>query len=1104
MNIITSKITELLSKHNEKVDLVELEKLVCQYWDENKVFDKSLLQTEDKEEFVFLDGPPFATGSMHYGHILVSIIKDIYGRYKTMNGYHVSRRAGWDTHGVPIEMLINKKLNISTQKDVDDFGIGNYNNECRKVVMQCANEWESGFKRLGRWVDCDDDYKTMDKTFMESIWWVFNELYKKGLIYKGFKIMPYSTGCTTALSNHESGLNYKDVVDQSVIAKFELLNEKGTYLLAWTTTPWTLPDNMALCVGKDMKMTKVNIGNEKYIMSKTKYEQLKIKQKMDLLSEFDCSELVGLKYIPPFDYHYENYKDNAFIIVSDSYVKDDSKSPSTGIVHLAPAYGDDDFRVCIDNGIIDKMGNGMVLSIDGDGMYKDIIVDFVGKYVKDKETEKMLFRYLSSKNKQFGDKLAYKHQYPYCWRTDTPLLYMAVSGWFVNVEKIKSNLIENNKKINWMPESVGTGRFNNWLESACDWCISRSRYWGTPIPVWTSDDAEEVISIGSIEELSELSGIPKENIVDLHRENIDQIKIPSKQGKGMLKRISFVLDCWFESGAMPYAQNHYPFDESRKSYVDNGFPADFITESCDQTRGWFYTLNVLSIALFNVPAFKNVIVTGLVLAEDGQKMSKSKQNYPDPNIVIEKYGADALRLYLLNSPVVKAESLCFNEDNILKILRITLIPYYHSFKFFSEHCENFEQKGNKFVLFENINQLDNFMDKWIISRTGTFIKNLKKDLDSYKVNNIVSMFQKYIDHYTNWYVKFNRDRLKGNLGNEEWSKALSCMHYVLYETSKALAPIIPFLSEVIYQQLNKYNNDTVESVHLCAYPNIDYYDKDAEMKMEYLESVVDTIRQLRSKANISLRKPVAKVFISHPNQYIMDGLDELKYYLLSETNIMDIQFIDSQSITSSIKYSTKVNMEMLKEKLKKENMMKYFKQITTEISKFDPITIDTIKSTGIITLTIDKNCITLTNEIVNIVENLNDNVKNVVIENYYTDKLNDNELIYNFNNNFFIAIETRQTKEMFEKYICKLVHINIQKLRKEADLHPWDNVIAYYRSDSNELKNIVENNIKDLCESTKTQIQYDDNEINDANFKDIIFKTIDIVEYTVGIKLRYV
>ena len=640
----------------ERLSFPEEEEKILKLWNDLCAFEKSLELSKDRPAFTFYDGPPFATGLPHYGHLLAGTIKDIVTRFAHQTGHYVERRFGWDCHGLPVEYEINKKLGIKTREGVLDMGIDVYNQECRSIVQRYSKEWEKTVKRLGRWIDTENDYKTMEPWYMESVWNVFQRLYTKGLVYRGYKILPYSTGCTTPLSNFEANMDYRDTPDPSVVINFPLVDEPETCLLAWTTTPWTLPSNLALCVNATFDYVKIQDvkSNQQYIVCETRLCQVYPKMlkkgykggEYVVLETFKGKALVGKKYLPLFQCYAD--KPNAFQVLEDSYVTNEN---GTGIVHQAPAFGEDDYRVCTSAHIIGK--TDVPCPIDDNGCFTDAVPLVKGVYVK--EADEIICRDLKARGRLVS-KSTFVHSYPFCYRSGTPLIYRAIPSWFINVEAIKDQLVENNTQTYWVPAFVKEKRFHNWLENAKDWAISRNRFWGTPLPLWVSEDYEEIVCIGSIEELYERSGV---RVSDLHREHLDDIVIPSAQGKGDLKRVDEVFDCWFESGSMPYAQQHYPFENVEK--FENGFPADFIAEGLDQTRGWFYTLMVISTALFNKPAFKNLIVNGLVLAEDGRKMSKSLRNFPDPTVVLDKYGADALRLYLINSPVVRAEPLKFQE-----------------------------------------------------------------------------------------------------------------------------------------------------------------------------------------------------------------------------------------------------------------------------------------------------------------------------------------------------------------------------------------------------------------------------------------------------------
>ncbi|KAL6576728.1 hypothetical protein OROMI_011004 [Orobanche minor] len=856
------------------------EEKILSWWDEIDAFKTQLDRTKHFPEYIFYDGPPFATGLPHYGHILAGTIKDIVTRYQSMTGHHVPRRFGWDCHGLPVEHEIDQKLGIKTREDVLKMGIANYNEECRGIVQRYVADWEKTVLRTGRWIDFRNDYKTLDLNFMETVWWVFGQLYEKGLVYRGFKVMPYSTGCKTPLSNFEANSNYKLVHDPEIMVAFPVIDDPDSAsLIAWTTTPWTLPSNLALCVNAGFVYVKVrNKANGKVFvvaesqLSKLPVEKVKKKKSLadgavcgseksnskpessgktkkvdtyEILDKLSGASLVGKKYVPLFDY-FKDYSDVAFKVVSDNYVTIDS---GTGIVHCAPAFGEDDYRVCLANGIISK-GENLVVAVDDDGCFTDRIVEFCGRYVKD--ADKDIIHAVNNKDRlvKTGSLM---HNYPFCWRSDTPLIYRAVPSWFVAVEKIKDQLLENNKQTYWVPDTVKDKCFHNWLENARDWAVSRSRFWGTPLPLWISEDGQEIMVMDSIEKLEKLSG---EKVTDLHRHKIDHITIPSNRGPefGLLRRVEDVFDCWFESGSMPYAYIHYPFEN--KELFDNNFPGHFVAEGVDQTRGWFYTLMVLSTALFGKPAFRNLICNGLVLAEDGKKMSKRLKNYPPPSQVINEYGADALRLYIINSRVVQAETLSFKEQGVYGMVKDVLLPWYNAYRFFVQNAKRLEVLGlAPFTPVDQsiIQKSSNVLDQWINSATQSLVHFVRQEVDAYRLNKVVPELLKFLDNLNNIYVRFSRKRLKGRTGEEDCRTALSTLYYVLLTLCKSMAPFTPFFTEVLYQNLRKAANGSEESIHYCNFPAVQ------GKRGERIEESVERMRQslilhatsARATANLS-------------------------------------------------------------------------------------------------------------------------------------------------------------------------------------------------------------------------------------------------------------
>ncbi|KAG0423228.1 hypothetical protein HPB47_000979 [Ixodes persulcatus] len=872
----------------ENINFPQEEEKILQLWKEIDAFQTSLKLSKSRPRYSFYDGPPFATGLPHYGHILAGTIKDIVTRFAHQSGFHVERRFGWDCHGLPVEYEIDKTLGIKGPDDVKKLGIENYNAECRKIVMRYSSEWETIVTRMGRWIDFRNDYKTMYPWFMETVWYIFKQLYNKGLVYKGVKVMPYSTACNTPLSNFESGQNYKEVVDPAVVVSFPLDDEPEVSMIAWTTTPWTLPSNLALCVNPDLTYVKVkdNATGKLYIMMESRLEALfKKPEEYTVLASFKGRTLSGKKYEPIFPYFAKLKEKGAFRVLCDGYVTEES---GTGVVHQAPYFGEDDFRVCLTNKVVTK-DQEMICPIDPSGKFVEPVSDFVGLYVKDADKE--IMKNLKARGRLVNQSTA-KHSYPFCWRSETPLVYRAVPSWFVRVEHMTKLLLQTNAQTYWVPDFVKEKRFGNWLRDARDWAISRNRYWGTPIPIWVSDDGEEVVCVGSIKELEELTGVP---VTDLHRDTVDRLEIPSSRGKGTLKRISEVFDCWFESGSMPYAQAHYPFEN--KEEFEACFPADFIAEGVDQTRGWFYTMLVLSTALFGKPPFKNLIANGLVLASDGQKMSKRKKNYPDPMEVVHKYGADALRLYLINSPVVRAENLRFREEGVRDILKDVFLPWYNAYRFLVQNIVLFEKEhGEKFLCAASTKGASsNFMDRWILSYTQSLVLFVKKEMKEYRLYTVVPRLVKFVDHLTNWYVRMNRKRLKGENGKEDCQRSLETLCSILYIMIRLMAPFTPFLTELMYQTLRHLfpelsSKEDSRSIHylLLPEPRNELIEEVVERSVSRMQTVIELGRIVRDRRTLPLKYPLRELVVIHKDQQYLDDVASLRQYILEELNVKQL------------------------------------------------------------------------------------------------------------------------------------------------------------------------------------------------------------------------
>lgn len=796
-----------------------------------------------------------------------------------------------------MEYEIDQQLKISSSKDVEKMGIANYNAACRGIVDRYCGEWRKVISRLGRWIDFDNDYKTMDKSFMESVWWVFKQVYDKDLVYRSFRVMPYSTAVATPLSNFEAGQNYKDVSDPAIVVTFPLVEDAdGAAFLAWTTTPWTLPSNVALCVNPEMEYVKIrdNETSKVYILAVERLVQIYPKIKADNLPYAELArmkgvDLKGKKYQPIFPFFVEKYGPTGFRIIADAFVTNDS---GTGIVHCAPAFGEDDYRVCVENGVVTK--SELPCPVDEDGRFTNEVPNWEGRHVKEADAD------ICKVIKDMGRLLkkdTYRHSYPFCWRSDTPLIYKAVPSWFVRVEAMRDSLLKNNGQTNWVPAFVKEKRFHNWLANARDWNISRNRYWGTPLPVWANEDFSEIVVIGSVAELEELSG---QKLNDLHREYVDQITIPSKKNPGtVLRRIKEVFDCWFESGSMPYAQIHYPFEN--QELFKKGFPANFIAEGLDQTRGWFYTLMVLSTALFDKPPFLNVIVNGLVLAADGKKMSKRLKNYPDPLGIVEQYGADSLRLYLINSPVVRAAELNFNASGVHNVVKDVLLPWYNAFRFFVQNarrwCDsNIDEKTGKPVDFDTTKaeqialESTNIMDRWIIAALHELIRDARNEMDGYRLYTVVPELLRFIEQLTNWYVRLNRPRFKSS--DNDSLAAISTLYVVLLNVCKLMSPLTPFFAEYMYQFLTPESEKNTadkskQSIHYLMMPEFNPARLDARMqlKMQLLQSVIIAGRASRDRRGVAVKQPLYECVVFIQDEAILGELKELEVYIAQELNV---------------------------------------------------------------------------------------------------------------------------------------------------------------------------------------------------------------------------
>ncbi len=888
----------------------KMEEEILEFWNKNEIFKKSVESRPADNEFSFYDGPPFATGLPHYGHLVPGTIKDIIPRYKTMKGQRVVRNWGWDCHGLPVENLMKKELGISSAKEIEAYGVENYNNKCRESVMRFTNEWKHTITRMGRWVDFDHGYKTMDKSFMESIWWVFKSLYDKALIYKGYNILPYSPGLGCPLSNMEVNLGgYKDVTDPAITVRFKVKGTNDTYFLAWTTTPWTLPSNLALALGPDIDYVKIldKETGDKYILGEARLgAYYKDENAYEILEKYKGSELAGMRYEPLFNYFANLYDKGAFVTVLGDYV---TTVDGCGIVHTAPGFGEDDYNVLKGTGI------PVVCPIDDECKFTSEVPDYQGIFVKD--ADKAIIARLKEEGK-LVKRENYLHSYPFCWRTGSPLIYRAMECWYVNVPKFRDKMVANNQKITWIPEHLKNGRFGKWLEGARDWAISRNRFWGNPIPVWKCDGSDYIEVIGSIAELEEKCG---QKVDDLHKHVVDKLTWPSPDGKGTMRRVPDVLDCWFESGSMPYAQLHYPFEN--KERFDKIFPADFICEGLDQTRGWFYTLTVIATALFDEPAFKHCVVNGIILAEDGEKMSKSKGNFTDPMLLVNQYGADALRFALMNSAAVHADDLKFSDQMVKDVIKSIILPLWNAYSFFVTYA-NIDGYTPSDTSFEN---LSNPLDRWMISTVEELTNNMDNALDKYDIQSACSYLLDFMDSLNNWYIRRSRRRFWKSENDGDKKMAYDTLYKTLMTFVKLACPILPFISEEIYQNL-KTSSDP-ESVHLCDYPKYDASHRDyaLEKMMKLTVQAITMGRSLRSANNLKNRQPLKKLFLVDRNEEDRKILKDMATIIAEELNVKAVEINGNES--SLVDYTAKANFKVLGSKLGKA-----MKEVASKIQDF--------------------------------------------------------------------------------------------------------------------------------------------------------------------------
>ena len=989
-------------KLDAKNDVVAREKMTIEYWQQNRTFEKSVERRRGAEEFVFYDGPPFANGVPHYGHIMISYVKDIVARYQTMRGKLVERTLGWDCHGLPAEMSAEKQLGVSGHKQIEEYGVEKFNAFCRQDVLKYAGIWKDTFRRIGRWVDFDSEYKTMDLPFMESVIHNFKELYDKGLIYEDYRVLPYSWAAQTPLSNFEVNQGYKDKTDTAITVLFKL--EDGRHLLVWTTTPWTLPSNLMIAVGADIDYAVMQEGDEQYILAVALKD--KFKQQLANATQVGVvkgADLVGKSYEPMFPYFANLKEEGAFKVISGEFV---STEDGTGIVHIAPGFGQDDFDVCraYDSNF------PIVCPVDEAGCFTAEVPDYQGKQVF--EVNDLVLTWLKE-NRKLVKREQYTHTYPFCWRTDTPLIYKAMSSWFVKVSDFNDEMVKLNENITWIPEHIKHGRFGKWLEGARDWSISRNRFWGTPIPVWKSENPAypRIDVFGSIEEIKEKTGF---DVKDLHKPYIDDVVYPNPDdptGQTMMRRVSDVFDCWFESGSMPYGQVHYPFEN--KDWFEKHFPADFIVEALDQTRGWFYTLHVLGTALHHTNAYKTCACTGLIMAEDGQKLSKRLKNYPDHNVILDSMGSDALRWWLMASPIVKGGTV--NVDmkgvEISKAARKALIPLWNAFYFFCLYANAEGIKANE------ITDSSDVLDKYILAKLKKLAKKLTALMDGYELAAACAECSDFLEILNNWYIRRSRARFWDGTDKE----AFDTLYTVLVNVSKLMAPLMPFMTEYVYQSLTGE-----ESVHLTDWTaDLNVADNEALIeRMDKVRAICSTAKSVREEAKLRNRLPLMSMTIAGVDEA---ELSEFTDIIKDEINVKEVGYAaDVLAVATKFLY--------LKTPLIGKRLGAYMKDIMAA-SKTDAWT---VREDG-------------TLFIAGQVLNADEFELRLVLK----DGLNGQALP---DNTAVVQLDTQVYPELEKEGIARDFVRMIQNLRKEKDLDVSDRIVVRYKASSDLIDEALQQN----------------------------------------------
>ena len=1008
----------MYKKVSTNLDAVEREKEIIDFWKKNKIFEKSIKEREGHPTFMFYDGPPTANGKPHIGHIETRVFKDVFPRFWTMKGYEVPRKAGWDTHGLPVELEVEKMLGINGKPQIEEYGVEPFIKKCKESVWKYKHEWELMSDRVGFWADMENPYVTYHNDYIESEWWALKTINEKGLLYKGHKIVPYCPRCGTSLSSHEVAQGYKDVKETSCIAKFKVKNEENTYILAWTTTPWTLPSNVALCVSpKDTYvMVEVEDGT-RYILAEALVPSV-IKEEYKVVRSNTGNDLYGTEYEPLYDFAKPTKK--AYYVVADSYV---TLTDGTGVVHIAPAFGEDDSRVGRDNDL------PFVQLVNGEGKFTKETGNWAGTWVKD--ADKLVLSDLKERGLLFAA-LPYEHSYPFCWRCDTPLLYYAVDTWFIKMSALRDRLVANNNTVNWMPENIKEGRFGNFLENVIDWGLSRSRYWGTPLPVWECECGHYHV-IGSIEELKKLGkDVPDD--IELHKPYIDGITIKCEKCGKEMHRVPDVIDCWFDSGSMPFAQYHYPFEN--KEVFEKRFPAQFISEAIDQTRGWFYTLMAISTLLFDRAPFENCLVLGHVQDKDGLKMSKHKGNVVDPWSVLDKQGADAVRWYFCasSSPWLPTR---FYPEGISEYQRKFIGTFWNTYAFYVLYADidNFNPLEYK-LEYDKLSQ----MDKWALSKLNTLVKDVDILMQEYKITESARLIQDFTDELSNWYVRRCRERFWANGMEQDKINAYMTLYTCLVTLAKVTAPFVPFMTEEIYQNLVRNLDKTApESIHLCDYPvaNEEYIDKKLEENMELVLEIVTLGRSCRNISNMKNRQVLAKAYVGTTKELAKDYQDIIK----EELNVKEIEFTEDAG--RFVSYNVKPNLKTVGPK---------YGAILPTISQMlkggdGTEFVHELREKGVLILEIGDAKIELKEE-------------DLLIETTKSEKY-----ISAQEGDIVVVLDIELNDELIEEGFVRELISKIQNLRKDSGFEVQNHIEIYY-SDNEKMAEIIERNKEQIADET--------------------------------------